>query len=185
MSLPEKTFRVFLRALEPDDYKTTIDWRNDDEIWGMVVGRKYFVAAEFERRWIENIVTGNTDDIRLAVCTVAQAVHIGNVYLTNIDFFARNATSAILLGDKSYWNGGYGTESMLLLLRHAFMDLGLERVEARALRTNAASVRMLEKCGYKTEGLLRKAAFKNGALVDVNIMSCLKDEFVEVWYRRS
>ena len=33
-----KGFRVYLRALELDDYKNSIKWRRDDEIWDMVVG---------------------------------------------------------------------------------------------------------------------------------------------------
>lgn len=31
-------FRIYLRALEPDDYKVTYTWRNDDEITSMVGG---------------------------------------------------------------------------------------------------------------------------------------------------
>ena len=31
-------FRVYLRALEPDDYETTYPWRLDEEIWANVVG---------------------------------------------------------------------------------------------------------------------------------------------------
>ena len=42
-------FRVYLRALEPEDYKTSIKWRNDDEIWSMVVGPKYFVSTAYEK----------------------------------------------------------------------------------------------------------------------------------------
>lgn len=176
-----KAFRVFLRALEPEDYTTTIAWRNDDEIWSKVVGRKYFVSREFERQWMERAVSERTEDVRLAICTADEGVHIGNVYLTNISFFERAAGSAVLIGDKNYWNRGHGTESVLLLLSYAFMDLGLERVEARQLSTNTASIRMHEKCGYQTEGVLRKAALKNGELVDVNLMSCLRNDFLRVW----
>ena len=33
--------RVYLRALEPDDYRVSIKWRKDDEIWDMLGGTKY------------------------------------------------------------------------------------------------------------------------------------------------
>ena len=175
------TFRVYLRALEPDDYRTTIAWRTDDEIWEMVVGRKYFVSQEYERRWMERVVSGDPREVKLAVCTVKDGRHIGNVYLTEIDFVQRSARSGILLGDKSFWNGGYGTEATLLLLHHAMMDLGLERVEARQLCSNRASIRMHEKCGYVTEGVMRSAALKGGERVDLNLMSCLREDFQRVW----
>ena len=32
--------RIFLRAFEPEDYKISVEWRNDDEIWSMLGGRK-------------------------------------------------------------------------------------------------------------------------------------------------
>ena len=181
MTANPREFRVFLRALEPDDYQTTIKWRNDDEIWSMLIGRKYFVSEDYERKWMEKIVCGNSGDIALAICTVADRRHIGNYYLRNIDFFNRSASSSKLIGERDYWGKGYGTEATLLMLYHAFIDLGLARVESRQLIGNRASIRVLEKCGYQTEGVLRKACLKNGELVDVNLMSCLSEDFLKVW----
>ena len=40
----KKESRVYLRALELDDYKTSIKWRNDDSIWSQLGGVKYFVS---------------------------------------------------------------------------------------------------------------------------------------------
>ena len=40
--------RVYLRALEPADYKTSIKWRKDDAIWNMLGGTKYFVSEAYE-----------------------------------------------------------------------------------------------------------------------------------------
>lgn len=45
--------RVYLRAFELDDYKTTIHWRQDDTIWAMLGGQKYFVSEAYEKKWIE------------------------------------------------------------------------------------------------------------------------------------
>ncbi len=38
--------RVYLRALEPDDYKTSIAWRNDDQIWNQLGGGKILCIRE-------------------------------------------------------------------------------------------------------------------------------------------
>lgn len=170
--------KVYLRALEPSDYETTIRWRRDSGIWEMLAGRKYFVSESFERDWLEK-ASKSSSDIKLAICDVQTNLHIGNIYLSNIDFFNKSASTAKLIGNKEYWGKGYGTEATLLILYHAFYDLGLERVESRILSTNKASIRVQEKCGYQIEGVLRKAAFKAGELQDVVIMSILKDEFFE------
>jgi RimJ/RimL family protein N-acetyltransferase len=183
MSASTAKFRVFLRALEPEDYKTTIVWRQDEEIWSQLVGRRYFVSAEFERRWVERISVGESTDIKLAICLAADGRHIGNIYATDIDFFNRSAGSAKLIGERDCWGKGYGTEASMLMLRHLFMDLGLERVESLQLTSNAASIRVQQKCGYKTEGLLRRAAMKGGQLVDLSIMACLREDFLVAWER--
>ena len=51
-----KGFRVYLRALEIDDYKISIKWRRDDEIWNMVVGPKYYVSEAMRRNGVEDAI---------------------------------------------------------------------------------------------------------------------------------
>ena len=48
-----ENFRVYLKAFEPDDYKTTIKWHNDNEIWNMVGSTKYFVSIGYEKKGLE------------------------------------------------------------------------------------------------------------------------------------
>jgi RimJ/RimL family protein N-acetyltransferase len=175
------SFRVYLRALEPDDYKVSIAWRQDEQIWQMVVGRRYFVSEDYEKRWVARAVEGSPTGLRLAVCLKSSGKYIGNVYLNGIDFFNRHCASSVLIGDKTCWGAGYATEALLLLLRHAFFDLGLERIEARVLLTSRASCRLHEKCGFQTEGVLRSATYKDGRLCDVALMACLREDFSTAW----
>ena len=176
-------FRVYLRALEPDDYKTSYQWRQDEEIWDMVIGRRYYVSKEYERQWVERLVSSQSSEVRLAVCTKADETYIGNIYLTEIDNFNKNAEFGKLIGDKRYWRSGYATEATLLMLRHAFYDLGLERISARQLLSNKASIRVNEKCGFMNEGIARRAIFKNGTFQDLNVMACLRSDFDKAWKR--
>ncbi|MGS0534558.1 hypothetical protein [Pseudoalteromonas sp. SaAl2] len=59
--------KVFLRAIELDDYKTSLAWRQDPEIWGMVVGRRYFVSEEAEKQWVAKAST-SPNNLKLAIC---------------------------------------------------------------------------------------------------------------------
>lgn len=51
--------------------------------------------------------------------------HIGNIKLELIDFTKKEATLGILIGEKSYWNKGFTTETLKLLIKYAFNNLNL------------------------------------------------------------
>lgn len=170
-------YRVYLRALEPDDYKKTVVWHNDPEIWDMVMGNRYFVSSEYEKQWVEKKIFSNNDSFTFAICYKENNDFIGMVSLTNIDYIQRKAIFSKMIGEKKYWGKGIATESVMLMLNYAFNELGLKRVQAAQLITNKASIKVNLKCGFKNEGILRSACFKNGKYVDINVMGILDEEY--------
>ena len=167
--------RVYLRAFEPDDYKTTIKWRKDDEIWDMLGGTKYFVSEAYEKQWIENTIF-NSKDVKLAVCLDENDKHIGNVYMTNINEINRSCVSHVLIGEKEYWGHGYAREALLLAIDYMFNERNIHRIQANVLVSNVASLKMHEKCGYKQEGTLREAVYKNGKYQDQYVLALVKNK---------
>ena len=167
-------FRVYLRAFEPEDYNTTHPWREDEDIVKNIVGKKYFVSHEYERKWINDAIFDQSS-VKLAICLKETKEHIGNVYLNKIDHMNKNCRFGILLGDRNLWDQGLGSEAAILMLDHAFYDLGMVRVVSKQLLTNKRS--RLHQCGFKHEGILRKAVFKNGEYCDLNILSIIREDF--------
>lgn len=165
--------RVYLRAFEPDDYKTTIKWRKDDKIWDMLGGTKYFVSEAYEKQWIENTIF-NSKDVKLAICLVENEKHIGNVYMTNINEINRSCVSHVLIGEKEYWGNGYAREALLLAIDYMFNERNMHRIQANVLTSNIASLKMHEKCSYKLEGTLREAVYKNGKYQDQWVLGLVK-----------
>lgn len=137
------------------------------------------MSNEIERQWVQNAINQNKD-VRLAICTVEGNIYIGNIYLTGIDYVNRKATSHILIGNHNYWNGGYGTEAMHLLLNYAFNHKKLRRIEAIVLEDNIGSCKMHEKLGYKREGLLRESVYKDGCYKNQVYCALLKSEYKPV-----
>lgn len=172
--------RIYLRALNPDDYKVSVKWRNDPAIQEMIGGPKYFVSPERERQWVENAIISK-DKIVLAVCLIENDQYIGNVMLQDIDWINRTARVPYMIGDKSVWGKGYATEARMLMLKFAFEERNLRRISAVVLEDNIASLRVNEKCGFKKEGLLRKSVFKNGKYHNQYILGLLKEEFDEAY----
>ena len=171
---------MYLRALEPDDYKTSFVWRNDPEMQDMIGGHKYFVSSDRERQWVEDMIRSN-DKTVLAICLVENDKYIGNVMLQAIDWINRSARIPIFIGDKEERGKGYATEARMLMHKFAFEERGLERIWAEVLETNIPSLRLHEKCGYKKVGLLRNSVFKNGRYYNQVVLDVLKEEFYEAY----
>lgn len=171
-----KDSRVYLRALEPTDYKISINWRKDDEIWDMLGGTKYFVSEAYEKQWVEKTIF-DSKDVKLAICLKENDRYIGNVYMTNIDMQKQSCHSHILIGEKDCWGKGYAGEALILLCDYMFTERNIHRIQAIVLESNQASLKMHQKCGYKIDGLMRDSVFKNGKFQNQYILSLLKDDF--------
>ncbi|MGK5553728.1 GNAT family N-acetyltransferase [Actinomadura kijaniata] len=71
---------------------------------------------------------------------------------------------------------GYASQALRLVARWALGDCGLHRIELRALTTNAASVRVAEKSGFRLEGVARGAERVAGRNVDQYVFGLIKPD---------
>jgi RimJ/RimL family protein N-acetyltransferase len=172
--------RVRLRAIEREDVPRFVRWFNDPEVRQFLTMYRPLSRAE-EERWVESLAS-RREDIVLAIEVRAgdQWVHIGNVGLHRIDWKNRTATLGIVIGEREYWGKGYGTEAVRTMLRYAFEELGLNRVELETYSFNPRAIRCYEKAGFKREGVRRQALYRNGKFHDVILMGILRDEFEEM-----
>jgi RimJ/RimL family protein N-acetyltransferase len=79
--------------------------------------------------------------------------------------------------DRRFWSRGFGTEALRLLLRYAFDDLALHRVDLRVIAYNVRAMRCYEKCGFVREGVERECALVDGVWHDDVMMGILEDEY--------
>ena len=168
---------VYLRALVPEDVQGPYPgWFNDAEVCAGN-GHHYFPFTAREAAAYIESVGPSPDLLAFAIVVNADDRHVGNVSLQNIDFVSRSAEFAIVIGDKTAWGKGYGTEIGRLVCDHAFFSLNLNRVACATFDTNVAMRKLAERLGMKEEGRRRQAAFKDGRWVDVIEYGLLKDEY--------
>ena len=74
-----------------------------------------------------------------------------------------------------YWGRGIGTSAVNQICDFIFSNTDIIRIFAEPFAHNVASCRILEKAGFSFEGTLRKNAVKNGAILDMNMYSLVKD----------
>ncbi|PKR85383.1 GNAT family N-acetyltransferase [Heyndrickxia camelliae] len=100
---------------------------------------------------------------------------IGDISLTQI---ARGDLQSCYTGftlDKEYNGKGYTTEALQLVVDFAFKELKLHRIEAGAMPDNIASIRVLEKVGFKKEGIAKENLKINGKWTDHQILAIINN----------
>jgi ribosomal-protein-alanine N-acetyltransferase len=102
---------------------------------------------------------------------------IGNAQLERLSEANRSARYAAGLFDASTWGSGYGTELTRLVLKHAFEDLHLHRVDLLVLEYNLRAIACYKKCGFAQEGVLRDSALVAGEWHSDLQMSVLEHEY--------
>jgi len=169
--------KVRLRPIERNDLPRFVEWFGDPDVRRHLAIYLPFSLAQ-EERWFENLQgrLERQEDVLLAIET-ADGVHIGNLGLHGINWKDRSAELGIAIGEKAYWNQGYGTDAIRTLLGLAFRELNLHRVFLRVDADNARAIRCYEKAGFQREGTSRQAVFREGSYCDQHVMSILESEF--------
>ena len=75
-----------------------------------------------------------------------------------------------------FWSRGIMTEAVGLFCKEIFSSTDVNRVQAEVFVPNVASCRVLEKCGFQKEGVLRQSAFKNEKFYDAAVYGLLASE---------
>jgi ribosomal-protein-alanine N-acetyltransferase len=78
---------------------------------------------------------------------------------------------------RDFWSRGLMTQAVRAVVRWAFDDLEANRLQATVMVGNVASVRVLEKCGFQKEGLLREYKICRGAARDFWIFGQLRRDY--------
>ncbi len=141
--------REFLTPWEPL-------WANDE-----------LSRASFRRR-VRHYLRDLREDVGYALFVFATPTGglVGGLTLCNV---RRGVTQSCTLG---YWVGakyakqGYMTAAVRAAIPFVFDSLELHRLEAACLPSNTASIRLLEKTGFKREGLARRYLRINGIWQD-------------------
>lgn len=169
---------VNLRPQEMSDLERMTRWVNDREVTRFHSTR-YPWSLSTEEAWLANRTSRPLSfaAVGLAIET-KDGVHIGSCGLHGASPEHRGAELGIMIGEKEYWSRGYGSDAVATLLRFAFQEMNLHRIELHVFDFNTRGIRAYEKCGFVEEGRMREARHQEGRYNDVVIMSVLRDDWV-------
>jgi RimJ/RimL family protein N-acetyltransferase len=143
--------KVRLRPRRLDDAATEYRWRRDEELCLLDASEPLTLSYnEFlERYSVELEFPGLT--YTLAVDTL-DGDHIGSCSLFNFDLAGNSAETGIMIGEKPYWERGYGEDAVKTFMLDIFQTSGLQRLMLRTLDWNARARACFEKCGFVSRG---------------------------------
>jgi RimJ/RimL family protein N-acetyltransferase len=153
-----------------------VEWLNDWEVGRFLVpGVPFLFNLEDETDWFEQRRKDKSSMV-FAILALPEKQLIGNCGLHNLDWKNRAAVFGIFIGDKNCWNKGYGTDATRTLLRFAFEQLGLNRVELEVYDFNPRAIRAYEKAGFRRDGVRRQALYRDGAFHDIYLMGIVRED---------
>jgi len=162
-----ETERLTLRLPQHGDYQEWSTLRRDSREflapWEPTWAHDHLTRKGFTNRvyWAQRSVSSGSG-VPLFLVRRQDQVLLGAITLDNI---RRGPSQA---GTCGYWMGqpyvrhGYMREALMAVVHYAFTTLDLSRIESACLPENAASRGVLEKCGYKYEGVAQSYLQING-----------------------
>ena len=176
------TPRLILRPAELKDSEDIIKNINNLNVskWLLVVPYPYKKkdALEWIKREREKSAKKPKEKYGFVIELKSEHKVIGGIGINHLDSYQGTATIGYWLGE-SYWRQGYGSEALKSILYFGFKKLKLRRLEAGVFVGNPSSGKLLEKYGFKREGIKRKAlrSKSDGKIYDEIIYSILSSEY--------
>ncbi len=166
---------VHLTIVDPEqDAELLAKWMRDSEYARLLeAGAAYMWSAKMVKEWMEK----DKDAYFFIIRTLTADQPIGMVDLSGFSWGARHAWVGIGLGERDFWGKGYGTDAMQVVLRYAFEELNLNRLNLNVFEYNQRAINSYLKCGFVLEGRTRKAMQREGRRWDMIYMGILRSEW--------
>ena len=141
--------KVVLRQKRIEDAFYDYQWRIDPELSKLDATFPLRIRyKEFVRFSLDEIEYPGRRSKRLAIDT-KDGVHIGNCMYYDLDESRGQTELGIMIGDRDYWNGGYGTDAVVTLVEHIFKTISsINKIYLHTLDWNDRARKSFAKAGF-------------------------------------
>jgi ribosomal-protein-alanine N-acetyltransferase len=176
-----ETPNLTLRELVPADAKAILRVRGDIRVTRMNSGQPMETLDE-AREWISKARKAFADHRRVEWgITLNADPKAGVVGRINYNYWLRQDRRASIGYDLgfSYWGRGIMTETVRAVVAFGFEQMNLNRIEADADAENYGSIRVLEKVGFRREGVQQEQYFEWDRFHDLALFALLRKDYLE------
>lgn len=171
--------KIYLRPMELTDMDAYRKMLNDESISANVVGWSFPVSTTEQEAWFNKAVMDSKNK-RFTIVMKENNEVVGMLTLSSIDWHNRSATHGIKLLPSCPKGQGIGTDAVLTLMKYAFEEVNLNRLDGSWIEYNLPSKKLYEKCGWYEEGTKKEAIYRNGRYHDLKIAGITKREYMEL-----
>lgn len=171
----------YLSPINPADAEKYTAWLNDLEVSKHLIVSDQQINVQKETEILNDMIKRGNQIF--AIIDKEKDVLIGNCSLFKIDHADRKAELGIFIGDKNYWDKGYGTEALRLLLDYGFNILNLHNIFLNVHSFNKRALRAYEKVGFKIIGRRRESFIMAGKKYDEIFLDILEEEFTSPYIK--
>lgn len=157
---------VYLRALEPEDLSFLFENENDQDFWRVSQTQQPF-SKYLLKKYLENahLDIYEIKQLRLIIALVSNDEPIGMIDLYDYNPKHKRAGVGVLVL-KKYQGNGYASESLQLIIKHAFQQLDIYQLFACIESDNLKSIKLFEAAKFKISGTKKDWNFYNGQFHD-------------------
>jgi RimJ/RimL family protein N-acetyltransferase len=167
--------KCYLSPMNINDAEKYTVWLNDLEITANLSIFHSAINVEIEKEYLENL----SKEHNYSIIDMDTDELIGSCGFIGLDHLNQIAEIGLFIGNKNYWNKGYGTESMKLLLDYGFNALNLNNVMLRVYSFNERAIKMYKKLGFQVIGKRRESLKRGNKVYDEIYMDILAKEYIK------
>ncbi len=175
-----ETGRLILREMTPDDVEFYFRHFNNKKVveGSCFPGPKTLEAAKEELEVYCIRPFKEDKGIRWGIIRKGTTALIGTCGIYDWNKTVRRAEIGYDL-EPAHWGEGIMTEALRAVLRYGFDEMGLNRIQAIIDSENVKSIKLVERLGFKKEGVLRQNSYFRGQFRDEASFSLLKEEWTK------
>ena len=140
---------TLLREKRVEDAATDYHWRIDEELATLDATVPLRMSYNSYLRLVEDEIRRPVPWSRRFAIETYDGKLIGNCMYYDIDNVQKQAELGILIGDRDYWNKGYGTDEVKTISSHIFESTDFKRIYLHTLIWNIRAQNSFKKCGFK------------------------------------